>query len=274
MTGAGTGAGTDARAVRGAGGVRPDRVRLQVSLNGSRTAADGAAVPMSPRALVESALRSVAAGAAEVLVRPRTPCGRESLSPRVVGPVLRALREGGVAVPLVVCASVGAEPDPGARVARVRSWEVLPDRAEVHCAEPGAVDLAAALAERGVAVDAVVPAGVGGGAGAGPRVVAVAGAARLVVEVGGAGAGGGGAGGGVDGSGAGGVREVLVYGRDGAAWGALLRGAGVGPHRWVRTGLGDVLLLPDGRPARSNEELVAAALGLLATGTPRYWGVT
>ncbi|MET3987285.1 3-keto-5-aminohexanoate cleavage protein [Streptomyces sp. PvR034] len=254
------GYGADVGAGTAAGGVRPGRVRLQVSLNGSRTAADGAAVPLSPRALVESALRSVAAGAAEVLVRPRTPCGRESLSPRVVGPVLRALREGGVAVPLVVCASVGTEPDPGARVARVRSWEVLPDRAEVCFAEPGAVELAAALAERGVGVDAVVP---GGGVEA---AMGVAGVARLVVEVGAGGAGGWGAGGGVEVSAAGGVREVLVHGRDGAAWGTLLRGAGMGPHGWVRTGLGDVLLLPDGRPARSNEELVAVAVALLATG--------
>ncbi|MFJ7208608.1 3-keto-5-aminohexanoate cleavage protein [Streptomyces sp. NPDC098789] len=253
----------------GAGGVRAGRVRLQVSLNGARTAVDGAAVPMSPRALVESALRSVAAGAAEVLVSPRTPCGRESLSPRVVGPLLRALREGGVAVPLVVCASVGTETDPGARVARVRSWEVLPDRAEVHFAEPGAEALAAALAERGVAVDAVVPGGAGGGPQGALWVAGVAGVARLVVEV-----GAGDAGDGVGVSAAGGVREVLVYGRDAAAWGALLRGAGAGPHRWVRTGLGDVLLLPDGRPARSNEELVAVALALLAGGASRYWGVT
>ncbi|WP_330335347.1 hypothetical protein [Streptomyces sp. NBC_00536] len=64
-----------------------------------------------------------------------------------------------------------------------------------------------------------------------------------------------------------GVREVLVYGRDAAAWEVLLRGAGTGPRRWVRTGLGDVLHLPDGRPARSNEELVTVALALLATGT-------
>lgn len=52
-----------------------------VSLNGSRSAADGTAVPMTPGDLVESALAAVAAGAGEVLVHPRTPCGRESLSP-------------------------------------------------------------------------------------------------------------------------------------------------------------------------------------------------
>ncbi|MFD9677494.1 3-keto-5-aminohexanoate cleavage protein, partial [Streptomyces sp. NPDC059981] len=69
---------------------------LQVALNGSRGGAEGGAVPMSPRDLAESALAAVAAGAGEVLVHPRTPCGRESLSPRVVGPLLEELRGTGV----------------------------------------------------------------------------------------------------------------------------------------------------------------------------------
>ncbi|MFD5880141.1 3-keto-5-aminohexanoate cleavage protein, partial [Streptomyces yangpuensis] len=138
-----------------------------VSLNGSRGAADGPAVPMSPQDLAESAVRAVAAGAAEVLVHPRTPCGRESLSPRVVGPLLEVLRGAGVGVPLTVPASIGAEPDPAERRARIRAWTVLPDRAVVHFAEPGAAALALALLERGVAVDAVVP--LAGPAGPGPR---------------------------------------------------------------------------------------------------------
>ncbi|MFJ3966007.1 3-keto-5-aminohexanoate cleavage protein [Streptomyces sp. NPDC090036] len=75
---------------------------VAVSLNGSRDAGDGPAVPMSPGALAESALAAVAAGAGEVLVHPRTPCGRESLSPRVVGPVLEVLRRTGVGVALSV----------------------------------------------------------------------------------------------------------------------------------------------------------------------------
>ncbi|MBT1189759.1 hypothetical protein HET69_38725, partial [Streptomyces sp. CJ_13] len=88
------------------------RPPLQVSLNGSRGAAEGAAVPMSPEDLVEAALAAVAAGAGEVLVHPRTPCGRESLSPRVVGPLLEALRGAGIGVPVVVrCADPGVRPD-------------------------------------------------------------------------------------------------------------------------------------------------------------------
>ncbi|WP_446459236.1 3-keto-5-aminohexanoate cleavage protein [Streptomyces yangpuensis] len=251
-----------------------------VSLNGSRGAADGPAVPMSPQDLAESAVRAVAAGAAEVLVHPRTPCGRESLSPRVVGPLLEVLRGAGVGVPLTVPASIGAEPDPAERRARIRAWTVLPDRAVVHFAEPGAAALALALLERGVAVDAVVPlAGPAGpeplerlrswltripGAGAdGVRVAAEitgprtdtfrAGPGRPTEAVARAGLPAG-------------WREpppggVLLFGRDGASWPTLRLAARCGTA--ARTGVGDVLHLPDGRPARSNAELVAAARELL-----------
>ncbi|MFD7624678.1 3-keto-5-aminohexanoate cleavage protein [Streptomyces sp. NPDC059851] len=299
-------------------------LRLQVSLNGARGAVDGAAVPLSPGDLVESALGAVAAGAAEVLVHPRTPCGRESLSPRVVGPLLEALRGAGVSVPLSVCASTAAEPDPAGRLERVRLWKVLPDRAAVHFAEPGAAELARELLARGVAVDAVVGAGrcwvpavPGDRAAGGASGTAGAAVAAGLCGAAGAGAGAGadahagagadahaGAGGGVGaGTGVGplarffatlgpelagaaqvrpavelaavpaagpaavaglvdavcrpAVGPVLVCGREAAAWPVLRLAVRCGAD--ARIGLGDVLRLPDGRPAGSNAALVAAA---------------
>nr|WP_073774743.1 3-keto-5-aminohexanoate cleavage protein [Streptomyces sp. MJM1172] len=247
------------------------RPPLQVSLNGSRGAAEGAAVPMSPEDLVEAARAAVAAGAGEVLVHPRTPCGRESLSPRVVGPLLEALRGAGMGVPVVVPAGVGTEPDPAGRLERVRSWGVLPDRAAVHFGEPGAEELAGALLDRGVAVDAVVPLGSGigspqtaggGTAGVEPLVRFLAwpapdhGRVRLVAEPAAA-----------DPALVAGLRwlppvPVLLCGREAAAWPVLRLAARCGAG--ARTGLGDVRHLPDGRPARSNAELVAAAVAELA----------
>ncbi|MFJ2598112.1 3-keto-5-aminohexanoate cleavage protein [Streptomyces erythrochromogenes] len=237
-----------------------------VSVNGSRGAADGPAVPLSPQDLAESAVRAVAAGAGEVLVHPRTPCGRESLSPRVVGPVLEVLRGAGVGVPLAVPASIGAEPDPAERLARVGAWTVLPDRAVVHFAEPGAAGLAEALLERGVPVDAVAP--LGGAAGPEPlerlrgwlarSPGGDRGGVRVVAEITAVP---------VDERATGpalpaGLRglplqAVLLFGRDGASWPALRLAARCGTA--ARTGVGDVLHLPDGRAARSNAELVAAA---------------
>ncbi|MEV7524762.1 3-keto-5-aminohexanoate cleavage protein [Streptomyces sp. NPDC091371] len=231
------------------------RPLLLASVNGARGAADGAAVPLSPADLAGSALAAVAAGAGEVLVHPRTPCGRESLSPRVVGPVLEALRGAGVGVPLVVPAGVGAEPDPAGRLERVRSWAVLPDRAVVHFAEPGAEELAGALLGRGVAVDAVVP--LGGAAGPDPMARFLAwpvrepGRVRLAAELASA-----------DPALVAGLRglppvAVLLFGREAAAWPVLRLAARCGTG--TRIGVGDVLHLPDGRRARSNAELVAAA---------------
>ncbi|MFI5668937.1 3-keto-5-aminohexanoate cleavage protein [Streptomyces sp. NPDC051704] len=252
-----------------------------MSLNGARGGAEGGAVPLSPPDLVESALAAVAAGAGEVLVHPRTPCGRESLSPRVVGPLLEAMRGAGVSVPLSVSAGIGAEPDPAGRLERVRAWTVLPDRAVVHFAEPGAEELARALLARGVAVDAVVPlggeaegrlaadpgagtgaepgAGTGAGTGAEPGPLArflawpVRDPARirLAVELASA-----------DPALVAGLRwlppvPLLLFGREAAAWPVLRLAVRCGAG--ARIGVGDVLHLPDGRPARSNAELVAAA---------------
>ncbi|WP_079425377.1 3-keto-5-aminohexanoate cleavage protein [Streptomyces sp. Ag109_G2-6] len=250
----GRAAGVPARAAPAVGQGRGPA--LQVALNGSRGAGDGGAVPLSPADLAESALAAVAAGAGEVLVHPRTPCGRESLSPRVVGPVLAELRGAGVRVPLAVPARVAAEPDPAGRLERVRSWTVLPDRAVVPFAEAGAEPLGRALLERGVAVDAVVP--LGGGAGPEPLARFLAwsppgfGRVRLVVELAEP-----------DPALVAGMRwlppvPVVLYGREGAAWPVLRLAARCGAG--ARIGVGEVLSLPDGRPARSNAELVAAAL--------------
>ncbi|MFF4449566.1 3-keto-5-aminohexanoate cleavage protein [Streptomyces sp. NPDC001502] len=231
-----------------------------MSLNGSRSAADGPAVPMSPQALAESALAAVGAGAGEVLVHPRTPCGRESLSPRVIGPVLEVLRRTGVGVALSVPVSIAAEPEPVGRLERVASWTVLPDRAVVRFGQPGAAELAQALLARGVAVDAVVP--LGGAAGPEPLAAFLAwpvrepGRVRLSAELAAA-----------DPALVAGLRAlppvpVLLYGRDAAAWPVLRLAARCGTG--VRTGVGDVTHLPDGRPARSNAELVTAAREVVA----------
>ncbi|MFE6847771.1 3-keto-5-aminohexanoate cleavage protein [Streptomyces sp. NPDC057686] len=250
--------------LRGLLGSAPVSVSVSVSLNGGRSAADGGAVPLSPPDVVEAALGAVAAGAGEVLVHPRTPCGRESLSPRVVGPLLEAVRGAGVSVPLSVSAGIGAEPDPAGRLERVRSWTVLPDRAVVHFAEPGAEELAQALLARGVAVDALVPLG-GEGAGAGAQASAPGALARflawpvrnparirLAVELAVA-----------DPALVAGLGwlppvPLLLFGREAAAWPVLRLAARCGAG--ARIGVGDVLHLPDGRPARSNAELVSAAL--------------
>lgn len=152
---------------------------MQLCVNGARTSADGAVVPLSPEAVADSVAEAVAAGATDVHVHPKTPCGRDTLSPRVLAATLEAIRARVPAsVPVGVTTGAWAEPGPAARVARIRSWTALPDHASVNWHEPGAEEVAAALIERGVAVEAGIWSGTEGAAlfrrsPLGPRVLRV-----------------------------------------------------------------------------------------------------
>lgn len=227
-------------------------------LNGVRGAADGAGVPLSPEAMAESAAAAVAAGATDVHVHPKSPCGDDTLSPRVLAVTLEAIRAR-VSVPVGVTTGAWAEPDPARRLERVRDWTVLPDHASVNWHEPGAEELAAALLERGVGVEAGIWSGTDAAARfavspLGPRVLRVLaevtdasaetaqGTARALLDELGAAHG----------------RQVLLHGEDGGAWPVLRLAGRLGLA--TRIGLEDTLLLPGGEPASSNAQLVAAGL--------------
>ncbi|MFF5937533.1 3-keto-5-aminohexanoate cleavage protein [Streptomyces sp. NPDC012508] len=242
---------------------------MQVCLNGTRGPGDSAAVPMSPGAMAESAARAVAAGARDVHVHPRTPCGGDTLSPRVLAVTLAAVR-GAVGVPVGVTTGAWAEPDPVRRVERVRAWTVLPDHASVNWHEPGAEELAAALLERGVGVEAGLWSGTDGPARflrspLAPRVLRVlaevtdpdpttAGstARSLLADLGTAHG-----------------RPVLLHGEDGGTWPVLRLARRLGLA--TRIGLEDTLVLPDGSRARSNAQLVAIALAMTDGETNSPW---
>lgn len=231
---------------------------MQVCLNGARGAGDGAGVPLSPEDMADAAAAAVAAGATDVHVHPKSPCGDDTLSPRVLAATLEAIRAR-VSVPVGVTTGAWAEPDPVRRVERVRDWTVLPDHASVNWHEEGAEELAAVLLDRGVGVEAGVWSGTDGvsrfaSSPLGPRVLRVLAevtdpsaetaqstARELLAGIGGAHG-----------------RPVLLHGEDGGAW-AVLRLAGrLGLS--TRVGLEDTLLLPSGEPASSNAQLVAAGL--------------
>ncbi|WP_406446634.1 3-keto-5-aminohexanoate cleavage protein [Streptomyces sp. NBC_01613] len=234
---------------------------VQVCLNGPRGSVDGAVVPLTPGAMAESAARAVAAGATDIHVHPKNPCGHDSLSPRVLAPTLEAIRAR-VSVPVGVTTGAWAEPDPAARLARVRSWatlSALPDHASVNWHEQGAEEIAAALIDLGVGVEAGLWSGTDGAARftaspLGPKVLRVLaevtdtsadtadGTARtLLADLGPAHG-----------------RPVLLHGEDGAAWPVLRLAGRLGLA--TRMGLEDTLILPDGERALSNAQLVAEAL--------------
>ncbi|WP_326669979.1 3-keto-5-aminohexanoate cleavage protein [Streptomyces canus] len=229
---------------------------VQVCLNGPRGAADGTAVPLTPESMAQAAAEAVAAGATDIHVHPKTPCGRDSLSPRVVAATLEAIRAR-VSVPVGVTTGAWAEPDPAARLARVRGWTVLPDHASVNWHEPGAEEIAAALVDLGVGVEAGIWSGTDAAARfavspLGPKVLRVlaevtdtdaaeAAARTLLAELGPAHG-----------------RPVLLHGEDAGAWPVLRLAGRLGLA--TRVGLEDTLVLPDGRRALSNAQLVAGAL--------------
>ncbi|MEV1085360.1 3-keto-5-aminohexanoate cleavage protein [Streptomyces sp. NPDC050211] len=231
---------------------------VQVCLNGARGAADGAGVPLSPEAMAESAALAVAAGATDVHVHPKTPCGQDSLSPRVVAATLDAIRAR-VSVPVGVTTGAWAEPDPVARLERVRAWTVLPDHASVNWHEPGAEEIAAVLIERGVGVEAGIWSGTDGASrfarsplrGQVLRVLAEVtdpspdtaeeSARVLLADLGSAHG-----------------RPVLLHGEDGGAWPVLRLAGRLGLA--TRIGMEDTVVLPDGGWAGSNAELVVAGV--------------
>ncbi|WP_320782917.1 3-keto-5-aminohexanoate cleavage protein [Streptomyces sp. CRN 30] len=236
---------------------------VQVCVNGARGARDGAVVPLSAGAVAGSAAGAVAAGATDLHVHPKTPCGRDTLSPRVLAATLTAVRAR-VSVPVGVTTGAWAEPAPADRVRRVRSWTVLPDHASVNWHEPGAEEVAAALLERGVGVEAGIWSGTDGAARfarspLGPRVLRVLaevtdtdpatapGTARDLLSALGPAHG----------------RPVLLHGEDDAAWPVLRLAARLSLA--TRIGLEDTLHLPDGRRATSNAQLLTEALPLLTT---------
>ncbi|MFJ4281530.1 3-keto-5-aminohexanoate cleavage protein [Streptomyces massasporeus] len=237
---------------------------MQVCLNGSRTAADGAAVPLTPESMADSAAEAVAAGATDIHVHPKTPCGRDTLSPRVLAQTLPAIRER-VSVPVGVTTGAWAEPDPAARLERIRGWTVLPDHASVNWHEPGAEETAALLMELGVGVEAGIWSGTDGAerfaaSPLGPKVLRVLAevtetdpsvAASSAREL-------------LSGLGTAHGRPVLLHGEDGSAWPVLRLAGRLGLA--TRIGLEDVLVLPDGARAGSNAELVAAGLTEHAAG--------
>jgi uncharacterized protein (DUF849 family) len=231
---------------------------LKACLNGSRARGDHPALPFTPDELAREARAALDAGAGALHIHPYDANGRQSLANDDVAAAVAAVRAACPGVPVGVTTIELAEPDPARRLAQIRSWSLLPDFASVNFSERGAVDLCAALLEVGVGVEPGL---------------ATAADAKLLIELGIAGRC---------------LRLLfepeeqsldaalatvaaiealldaaaiqtprLLHGIEATAWplldAALLRGYD------VRIGLEDTLRLPDGRIARDNAELVAAA---------------
>ncbi len=232
---------------------------LKAAINGSRLPGEHPALPLYPAELAAAVAGVTMAGAGAVHLHVRAPDGRESLAAPDVSAVVEAVRSTCGSVPLGVSTGAWIVPDPGARLAAVAAWHLVPDFASVNFHEPGAAELARALLERGVGVEAgLVAAGaahilIEAGLGASclrvllePQEAEVAEALRTVES----------------------IEAVLaaaridlprvLHGTGPTAW-PLLRVAGRRGYD-ARIGLEDTLQLPDGSLARDNAQMVVAAL--------------
>jgi uncharacterized protein (DUF849 family)/uncharacterized protein (DUF2267 family) len=240
---------------------------LEAALNGSRTAADHPAIPRTPAELAAAARGAVDAGARALHLHAYDD-GAETLAAAPCAEALRAVRAACPGVPLSLSTSADIEPDPDRRLALVAAWTELPDLVTANQGEAGIVALCEHLLARGVGIEAglltrgdaeaFVATTLPGRCtramveplGADPE-AAVAEAAAIEdvlarAEVG---------------------LEQVHHGDDLASWAVSARAVPRG--HGIRTGLEDTTVLPDGRPAADNAELVRRAAALLATGAAR-----
>lgn len=247
---------------------------LKVCVNGARRPGDHPALPVTAEDLARDGAAAAAAGADAVHLHVKDDQGADTLDGAALVAVLTAVHAAVPGLPVGVTTGAWAMPDPAARVAAVRSWgglPRLPDFASVNWHEDGADEVAAALLEVGVGVEAGLWHAQGARAwlssphrdrclrvllelpdGLDAPTVDVH--TRQLLGLVGA---------------AGGRWPTLLHGDGSSAWPALRLAGRLGLS--TRIGLEDVLVLPDGSPAPGNAALVRAARDLLrvrAAGAP------
>lgn len=238
----------------------PREPLIQACLNGRRTHDEHPAAPVTPEELAREGRAAVQAGAGSLHIHPRGPDGRETLDAGPRADALAALRAACPGVEISVTTGHWIEGDSGRRLAKVAGWTTLPDLASVNVKEPGAFELWHLLQGLGVRIEAGI-ANV-----ADTRALLASGvaqtAARVLIEV--------------EGDAAAALREAeaidglldraelalprLHHGYHAATWAVVERALRLGHD--VRVGLEDVMVMPDGRKAGGNGELVAACAGL------------
>jgi uncharacterized protein (DUF849 family) len=228
---------------------------VKACLNGGRTRAEHPAVPLTPAELAAGAVAVRRAGAFAVHVHPRDASGSQTLRAAACDVAVAAIRKAAPGLPIGLSTSEAIDRDPFARAAAVRTWRQPPDFVSVNLSELGWAGIVRAAVHAGIGVEAglATPAD----AEEFVRSPFVHQVVRALVEVEG----------GVEDA-----REVaalipagvpqLWHGYGESTWEVLAAAVADGVD--VRVGLEDVLVLPDGRVASDNGELVAAAVALAA----------
>lgn len=124
---------------------------VQAALNGNRA---HPAVPRTPAELARDTQLAVKAGASSVHIHPYDENGYETLDPKFCAAALLAVRAACPGIPVSLSTSAAIEPDPGRRLALVKSWDILPDLVSANQGEAGIAELVDVLFSRNVGIEA------------------------------------------------------------------------------------------------------------------------
>lgn len=234
-------------------------VFLQAALNGDRV---HPACPRTPKAIAEAARATVAAGAQSVHVHVFDGAGNATLDGAASAMVLRAIRMACEGLPISLTTSATVVSDPQERLRMVKGWTELPELVSANQGEAGIVDLCELLLSRGVGIEAGLLSAEDARAfvrsGLAPRCRRVliepldedpedallhAAAIEEILAL------------------AGTQLEQVHHGYGAACWAVNRRGLQRG--HGIRTGFEDVTVLPDGKSAMDNAELVTAAVRMI-----------
>ena len=235
------------------------RVLLQAALNGDR---QHPATPRTPLELAAEAAAAVEAGARVLHLHPYDDEGHETFEAGHCAAALRAVRSACPGIPISLSTKAGIEPDAVRRAEVISRWTELPDLVTANQGEEGIGELTEQLMARGIGIEA----GLLSLADAHAFVATdfAQECVRAMVEP-------------LDADPAAAVahaeaiealllqKDVLIeqvhHGDGIASWAVNERAVDRG--HGIRTGLEDTPVLPDGRIAAGNGELVAAAARLL-----------
>ncbi len=235
---------------------------VQACLNGARPAGFHPHLPTTPEKIIANSVDAVDAGADELHIHMRGDDGAETLAPAVMDETMRALRRRLPGTLIGISTGDWIEGDDTRRLACIDGWHVLPDYASVNLGEQDAPAVYQRLARRGIAVEAgladmadtqrLIALGLASASlrilieiAITDRTAAHALADAMLARLGDAGI----------------AKPVLIHGFDGTVWSFVERAA-AGRYS-TRVGLEDGSTLPDGRTARDNAEIVAAARAIM-----------
>lgn len=238
---------------------------LKVCVNGARDPDDHPAIDADPARVAAECAEAVAAGAGAIHVHPKDAEGRDSLLATDVDRWVQAMRAQCPGIPVGVTTGAWVLPSVGDRLQAIREWQTLPDFASLNWHESGADQVAAALLDRGVGVEAGIWHQEGLAAWIAspdrsrcirvlievqdiPAAEVESTALPLIERV----------------QGAEPTMPMLLHGEERSMWTALELAGRLGLD--TRAGLEDTLTLADGHRAAGNAELITAALARLTGG--------